>query len=108
MRRIDIFVIGFIVFAVGGAGYLGLKFAGVDDINAGIWSQLLLVGIILAWLSTYIFRVSTKQMTYTQQIKDYEEAVIQKRYEELTPEQLAALEAEIAAEKANEPSSNPE
>ena len=44
MRRIDVIAIGLVVFAIGGAGYLGLTFVGVDNINAGIWSQLLLVG----------------------------------------------------------------
>ncbi|PSB55415.1 DUF3007 family protein [Chamaesiphon polymorphus] len=101
MRRIDVFVIGFVVFAIGGAGYLVLKFAGLDSIDAGIWSQLLLVGIILAWLGSYIFRVATKNMTYTQQLKDYEEAVLQKRLEELTPEELAKLQAEIEQERGD-------
>lgn len=99
MRRIDVIVIGIVVFAIGGAGYLGLKLAGLDSINAGIWSQLVLVGIILAWSSTYVFRVATKKMTYTQQLKDYEEAVLQKRLEELTPEQLANIQAEIERER---------
>jgi hypothetical protein len=99
MRRIDVLMIGIVVFAIGGAGYLGLKSAGFDNIDAGIWSQLLLVGIILAWSFSYVFRVATKNMTYTQQIKDYEEAVLQKRYAELTPEQLAKLQAEIELEK---------
>jgi uncharacterized membrane protein len=99
MRRIDVLIISIIVFAIGGAGYLGLKSVGFDHIDAGIWSQLLLVSIILAWLFSYIFRVATKKMTYTQQIKDYEEAVLQKRLEELTPEQLAKLQAEIELEK---------
>ena len=101
MRRIDVFIIGIVVFAIGGAGYLGLKSAGFDNIDAGIWSQLLLVAIILAWTSSYVFRVATKNMTFTQQIKDYEEAVLQKRLDELTPEQLAALQAEIEQEKAS-------
>ncbi|MFM2303521.1 MAG: hypothetical protein RLZZ135_930 [Cyanobacteriota bacterium] len=99
MRRIDVLIISIIVFAIGGAGYLGLKSVGFDNIDAGIWSQLLLVSIILAWLFSYIFRVATKKMTYTQQIKDYEEAVLQKRLEELTPEQLDKLQAEIELEK---------
>jgi hypothetical protein len=101
MRRIDVIIIGLVVFAIGGAGYLGLKFAGLNSIDAGIWSQLLLVGIILAWLGSYIFRVATKNMTYTQQLKDYEEAVLQKRLEELTPEELAKLQAEIEQEQSN-------
>ncbi|AFY91765.1 DUF3007 family protein [Chamaesiphon minutus] len=99
MRRIDVFVIGIVVFAIGGAGYLGLKLAGLDSIDAGIWSQLVLVGIILAWLGSYVFRVATKNMTYAQQLKDYEEAVLQKRLEELTPEELAKLQAEIEQER---------
>jgi Protein of unknown function (DUF3007) len=99
MRRIDVILIGIGVFAIGGAGYLGLKWAGLDNIDAGIWSQLLLVGIILAWLSTYVLRVATKKMTYTQQLKDYEEAVLQKRLEELTPAELAKIQAEIESER---------
>jgi len=105
MRRIDVIFIGIVVFAIGGAGYLGLTFVGVDNINAGIWSQLLLVGIILAWSFSYIFRVATKKMTYTQQLKEYEEAVLQKRLDELTPEQLAQLQAEIEQERTEK--SNP-
>jgi Protein of unknown function (DUF3007) len=100
MRRIDVIVIGIVVFAIGGAGYLGLKLAGVDSINAGIWSQLVLVGIILAWSFSYVFRVATKKMTYTQQLKDYEEAVLQKRLDELTPEELAKIQAEIEQERS--------
>jgi hypothetical protein len=99
MRRIDVLAIGLVVFGVGGAGYLALKLAGVDNINAGIWSQLILVAIVIAWTGSYIFRVATKQMTYTQQLKDYEDAVLQKRLEELTPEELAKLQAEIESEK---------
>jgi Protein of unknown function (DUF3007) len=99
MRRIDAIGISLIVFVIGGAGYVGLKLVGLDNISAGIWSQLVLVGIILGWSSTYVLRVLTKKMTYTQQLKDYEEAVLQKRFEELTPEELAKIQAEIELER---------
>jgi phosphotransferase system glucose/maltose/N-acetylglucosamine-specific IIC component len=99
MRRIDVLIIGTVVFAIGGAGYLGLKSAGLDSIDAGIWSQLVLVGIVLAWSFSYVFRVATKNMTYNQQRREHEAAVIQQRYNELTPEQLAKLQAEIEQEK---------
>jgi hypothetical protein len=99
MRRIDVFIIGIVVFAIGGAGYLGLQLAGLNDINAGIWSQLILVAIILGWSSTYIFRVANKNMTYDQQRKEYEDAVLQKRLDDLTPEELAKLQAEIEQER---------
>jgi hypothetical protein len=99
MRRIDVIIIGIVVFAIGGAGYLGLQFAGLDDINAGIWSQLILVAIILGWSFTYVFRVANKNMTYNQQRKEYDDAVIQQRFDDLTPEQLAKLQAEIEQER---------
>jgi hypothetical protein len=99
MRRIDVFIIGIVVFAIGGAGYLGLQLAGLNDINAGIWSQLVLVAIILGWSFTYIFRVANKNMTYDQQRKEYEEAVLQQRYDDLTPEELAKLQAEVEQDR---------
>jgi cytochrome c-type biogenesis protein CcmH/NrfG len=38
-------------------------------------------------------------MTYHQQRREYEDAVLQKRLDELTPEALEALQAEIEQEK---------
>ena len=98
MRRIDIIGIGIGVFCAGGIAYLLLLGAGLDSLEAGIWSQVFLVGGLVGWLLTYLFRVGTKRMTYTQQLKDYEEAVLQKRLEELTPEELAQMQAEIERE----------
>ena len=37
---------------------------------------------------SYVFRVANKDMTYAQQLKDYEDAVIQKRFEELSEEEV--------------------
>jgi len=102
MRRIDAIGIAFGVFAAGGIMYVVLQVAGLDTLKAGIWSQLLLVGGLVGWLLTYLFRVGTKNMTYNQQIKDYEEAVLQKRLEEMTPEELAQLQAEIEQENRSE------
>jgi len=102
MRRIDIITIGIGIFAAGGLIYLLLQFAGIDSLNAGIWSQAILVGGLLAWLFTYIFRVLTHNMTYNQQIRSYEEAVIEKRLAEMSPEELSQLQAEIEQEKKEE------
>jgi hypothetical protein len=99
MRRIDVIFIGLGVFAAGGMLYWAFGIAGFDSANAGIWSQFLLVIGLLGWVSTYLYRALTKNMSYVQQLKDYEEAVLKKRYEELTPEELAKLQAEAAAVK---------
>jgi hypothetical protein len=101
MRRIDVIGIGIGIFAAGGLAFWVLQAAGLDSQHAGIWSQVLLVGGLIGWLLTYLYRAGTKQMTYTQQLKNYEDAVLQKRLEELTPEQLAQLQAEIEQEKTN-------
>jgi len=95
MRRIDVLIIGLIAFLAGGLLYGGLRLAGVEAINAGIWSQVVLVAGLLGWVATYGLRAMTQQMTYNQQLKDYEEAVLQKRLDEMTPEQLAQLQQEL-------------
>lgn len=95
MRRIDAIGIAIGVFIAGGLIYLLLQVAGLDNLEAGIWSQVLLVGGLVGWVLTYLFRVGTKTMTYNQQLKDYEEAVLQKRLEAMTPEELAQLQDEI-------------
>jgi hypothetical protein len=102
MRRIDAIGIALGFFAAGGIIYLLLQVAGLDSLEAGIWSQALLVGGLVGWLLTYLFRVGTKNMTYNQQLKNYEDAVLQKRLEQMTPEELAQLQAEIEQEKHSE------
>lgn len=102
MRRIDAIGITLGFFAAGGIIYILLQVAGLDSLKAGIWSQALLVSVLVGWLLTYLFRVGTKNMTYNQQMKDYEEAVLQKRLEAMTPEEVANLQAEIEQEKRSE------
>jgi hypothetical protein len=99
MRRIDVIGIGIGVFAVGGIIYVILKVAGLDDLNAGIWSQVIFLGGLIGWVVTYLTRVLTKNMTYNQQLEDYEEAVLRRRLEEMSPEELEKLQAEVEQEK---------
>lgn len=99
MRRIDVITIGIGIFAAGGVIYLVLKLAGLDGLSAGIWSQVIFLGGLLAWVITYLTRVLTKNMTYNQQLEEYEEAVLRKRLEEMSPEELAKLQAEVEQEK---------
>jgi hypothetical protein len=100
MRRIDAIAIALGVFLAGGLVYFALQIAGFDNIDAGIWTQTFLVIGLVGWSLTYLIRVGTKNMTYNKQLKDYEDAVLQKRLEEMSPEELAQLEAEIAAERS--------
>ena len=99
MRRIDVIGISLGFFVAGGLAYLVLQFAGLDSMNAGIWSQLFLVAGLIGWLVTYLFRALTQNMTYSEQLKEYKDAVLQKQLDALTPEELAKLQAEIEQEK---------
>ncbi|MBH8554689.1 DUF3007 family protein [Nostocaceae cyanobacterium CENA357] len=99
MRRIDAIGIGLGVFIAGGLAYIGLQLIGLDVQQAGVWSQVLLVCGLIGWLATYIFRAVGKNMTYHQQREQYEQAFFQKRLEELTPEELAKIQAEIEQEE---------
>ena len=99
MRRIDAIGMSLGVFVLGGAIYVGLNLAGLDNLSAGVWSQVVLVLILVAWTATYLTRVVGKNMTYDQQLKDYEDAVLQKRLDEMSPEELVALQAEVEQER---------
>ncbi len=99
MRRIDVIVIGLAVFLGGGGLFVALRVLGLNDLSAGVWSQALLVLGLIGYLSTYLVRALTQKMTYNQQLKDYEEAVLAQRLAELSPEELAKLQAEVEAER---------
>ena len=99
MRRIDALGLSLGIFVVAGLVYLALQLFGLDGINAGIWTQTALVVVLIGWSASYVFRVGTNNMTYNQQLKDYEEAVMLKRLEEMSPEELAQLQQEIEREK---------
>jgi hypothetical protein len=106
MRRIDAIGIGLIVFALGGVLYGILKIAGIDELNAGIWSQGIFILLILAWVSTYLFRVVSGRMTYIEQRDRYEEDFLQKRLDDMSPEELAKLQSELEQEQQKDKASS--
>ncbi|HIK05500.1 MAG TPA: DUF3007 family protein [Trichormus sp. M33_DOE_039] len=102
MRRIDAIGIGFGIFIAGGLVYLGLQLVGLDGQQAGIWSQTLLVMGLMGWLATYVLRAVGNKMTYHQQREHYEQAFLQQRLDELSPEELAKIQAEIEQEEQSQ------
>ncbi|KAJ8635299.1 hypothetical protein MRB53_009566 [Persea americana] len=98
--RKDVLLIGIGVTVIGFGLKNGLEFVGVDPLKAGNVVQLVLVlGLTVGWISTYIFRVSNKDMTYVQQLRDYENKVMEKRLEGLTEAELEALLQQVEEEK---------
>ncbi|XP_021312481.1 uncharacterized protein LOC8082407 [Sorghum bicolor] len=77
---------------------------GVDPLQAGNVVQLLVVlGMTVGWISTYMFRVANKDMTYAHQLRDYEKQVMEKRLESLTEAELQALLEQVEEEKQRMP-----
>ncbi|MGK7891992.1 MAG: DUF3007 family protein [Leptolyngbyaceae cyanobacterium] len=108
MRRIDVIGIGLGVLLAGGGLFLAFRLLGLDGLNAGIWSQAIFVILLMGWVLSYVFRAMTGTMTYNQQLDDYEDAVLQKRLEEMSPEELAALQSTLdASSSASPPPSSP-
>lgn len=98
--RKDVLLIGLGLTAFGFGLKYGLEFLGVDSLKSGNVVQLVMVlGLTVGWISTYVFRVSTKEMTYAKQLEDYENRVMQKRLEELPEAELESLLAQVEEEK---------
>ncbi|KAL3696993.1 hypothetical protein R1sor_011069 [Riccia sorocarpa] len=98
--RKDVILIGVGLLLAGYGLKYGLEAFGLDTARAGNAVQLIMVlGLTIGWIASYVFRVSNKDMTYAKQLKDYENKVMQKRLEELPEAELEAMLAQIEEEK---------
>lgn len=98
--RKDVLLIGGGLLTAGFGSYYGMLAAGVDMVVAGNIELLVFVlGLTLAWTGSYVFRVAKKDMTYVKQLKDYEEAVMAKRLEEMPEAELEAMMEELEGKK---------
>ena len=95
--RKDVMLLGGGLTGGGFASYYGLQaFAGMDAVKAGNAVQLTFVlGLTLVWVASYVLRVFNKDMTYVKQLKDYEDAVMQKRLEEMPEAELNKMMGEL-------------
>lgn len=99
MRRIDALAIALGFFLTGGLVYGLLQATGMEATQAGIYAQAVLVGGLVLWLLSYLFRVFSNDMTYHQQLKDYEEKLVERRWAEMTPAEREKVQAEVEQER---------
>jgi hypothetical protein len=99
MRRIDVILLSLGILGGGLVVKIGLEQVGLDSLDAGVWTQAVLVLGLLGWISTYLVRAVTHNLTFHKQFRDFEDALLQKRYNELTPEELAQLQADVEQER---------
>ncbi len=83
MTKANVLQLGFFLFFCVGIGYGALLLLGLDPDKAGLASEGLLFLLLLAWVSTYFFRVVTGKMTFMEQRKRYI-----KEYREITDIEL--------------------
>ncbi|GAB5362607.1 hypothetical protein AAMO2058_000812200 [Amorphochlora amoebiformis] len=70
----------------------GLQAMGIPFERAGpISSFIYLFGGMMLWTFSYLYRVATKSMTYTQQLKNYEDAVMMKRLEAMSDDEIEEM-----------------
>ena len=85
LTRANVLQIGFSVLLVGALGYGGFRLLGFEGASAGIAAEALLVLIVIGWTGSYLLRVVTGKMTYSEQRQRYRKA-----YEQITTAELQA------------------
>ena len=96
MRRIDVIGLGLALLGMGGFIYLILQGLGLDGLQAGFWTQVLLMVGLLGWIATYAWRVVRKDMTYHRQRDQYDRAWLAHQIEQLSPDEWERLQQEVA------------
>jgi hypothetical protein len=104
MTRGQALLLGLGVLGLGGAGYGLFQVGGLGDFSAGIATSVVLLLVVVAWVSTYLVRVVTGQMTFSEQRRRYRAAYdaitdqeLLARFEGLPPEEQERLLAELSA-----------
>lgn len=101
--RGGVIVWGTILLIIPCIAYQYFVSTGLEETQVGAYVGAIFVLLSnVLWASTYIFRVATKDMTYATQLRDYENAVLQKRLDELADDEITALMEEIELEEQEE------
>ena len=97
--RGGVIVWSFLLLVIPCGAYNYFVSTGLEETKVGAYVGAIFVLVSnLLWASTYLFRVATKDMTYANQLREYENAVLQKRLEELADDEITALMEEIENE----------
>ena len=102
MTRGQALLLGLALLGLGAAGYGLFSASGLEGFTPGIAASALLLLLVLGWTGTYLARVVTGRMTFSEQRRIYREtydalttAELQARFDALPPEEQARLIAEI-------------
>lgn len=103
MTRGQALLLGLAALGLGAAGYGLFQAGGLGEFSAGIATSVVLLLVVVGWVFTYLVRVVTGQMTFSEQRRRYRaayDAITDKellaRFEALPPEEQERLLAELA------------
>ena len=103
MRKLDVLTIGLIILLAGGGAYGLFQVVGWETEQAGIWASALLALLLVGWTFSYLVRFWTGTMSINQQGEMYKTEVFKQQLEAMSPEELAAFQAEVGIEPTDEP-----
>lgn len=87
MRKIDVIWLGLGLLVAGVLLYALFSLFGLSGVSAGLWSQAFFMVVLLGWIGTYVFRVTTSRMTFNTQRQNYRMLWLARRRQQAkTPE----------------------
>ena len=108
MTKANVLQLGILLSFLGVIVYFALQWFGLDSAKAGIASEGLLILLVLAWISTYFFRVVSGKMTFIEQRKRYLEEYqqitdreLEEKFDAMSSEEKAAFLKELQVDNNN-------
>ena len=83
MTKGKVLQIGFLISVLGILTYIFAPQLNIYNFEASTFSSLILIVIVIAWVSSYVYRVINGKMTFMEQRKRY-----RKKYEKIVNDKL--------------------
>jgi hypothetical protein len=95
-------LLGLALLGLGGGGYALFRASGLEGFSPGIAASAVLLLLVVGWTGTYLARVVSGRMTFSEQRRIYRKsydalttAELQARFDALPAEEQARLLAEL-------------
>jgi hypothetical protein len=105
MTRGQVLLLGLGVLVLGAGGYGLFQASGFEGFSAGIAASVLLLLVVVGWTGTYLVRVVSGRMTFSEQRRRYRagydaatDAALEARFAALPADEQARLLAELNLE----------
>jgi len=90
LTKLKVLQLGVFLAIIGFFSYKVVPFLGLSEISSSSISNLILITIVLAWVSSYLLRVINGNMTFMEQRKRYRQ-VYEKKFTEKLEKKFESL-----------------